>query len=136
MSQENVEVVRRVFEAAGRRDTTGVLALYHPEVEWDTSGTVPGDVMGRSVYRGHDGVRTFFREFYEAWEKIEYNLEELVDADDQVVSVLTIRGRGRASGIELERHTTGVWTIHDGKIVRVIWFPTRQDALEAVGRPA
>ena len=37
MSQEKVEVIRRVFEAAARRDRS-VLALYHPEVEWDGRG--------------------------------------------------------------------------------------------------
>ena len=69
-------------------------------------------------------------------ETYEERLEELFAADEQVISILTVRGRGRASGAEVElAHNAGVWTIRDGKIVRLVWFPTREEALEAaVGR--
>jgi ketosteroid isomerase-like protein len=47
---------------------------------------------------------------------------------------VTVRGRGRASGIEVEaRSGAAVWTMREGKIVRVVWFPTRAEALEAAG---
>jgi ketosteroid isomerase-like protein len=58
----------------------------------------------------------------------------LIDADDRVVSVLTSHVRGRASGIAVElAHFAAVWTIREGKIVRVALFTTRAEALEAVG---
>jgi ketosteroid isomerase-like protein len=53
MSQENVEVVRRAFEASGRRDTAAVLALDDAEVEWDASRA---QGLEGAVYRGHDGL--------------------------------------------------------------------------------
>jgi ketosteroid isomerase-like protein len=134
MSRKNVEIVRRVYEASARRDSGSMLACYHPEVEWDISRAPYRALVGRGVYRGHDGLRSFFREYYEAWENVEDDVEELIDAGDHVVSVVVSRARGRASGAEVTRpQGAGVWTIRDGKVVRMVWFPTRADALEAAG---
>src|SRR5689334_13668871 len=116
MSQENVEVVRRVYEASVRRDSEAVLALYDPDVVVDVTHGAVGEVAGRTVHHGHDGLRTFFRAWYEAWETIEPDLQDLIDARGHVVSVEITRGRGRASGIEVELEQYGVWTIQHGKI--------------------
>jgi ketosteroid isomerase-like protein len=127
VSQEAVEIVRRVYEAAARRDVATVLELYDPDVELDNTRL---EIAG-GVYHGHDGLRTFFREWHEAWERIEYDFDELIDAGGHVVAVVTRRGRGRASGAEVELQVALVWTVREGKIVRVVWFETREDALEA-----
>ena len=132
MSEENVEIVRRVYEAAARRDPATVLALYDPEVELDPSRLQAVGLFDR-VYHGHDGLRSFFREWHEAWEGIEYDYDELIDAGERVISVVTRHGRGRASGAEVEWPLALVWTIRKGKVIRVVWFPTRADALEAAG---
>ena len=132
MSEENVEIVRRVYEAAARRDPATVLALYDPEVELDPSRLQTVGLFDR-VYHGHDGLRSFFREWHEAWEGIEYDYDELIDAGERVISVVTRHGRGRASGAEVEWPLALVWTIRKGKVIRVVWFPTRADALEAAG---
>lgn len=135
MSEENVEIVRRVYEAAARRDAAAVLAAYHPDIEWDFSRSPFRDVFKQPVYRGHEGLRSFIRERYEeAWQSIEDQCDELIDAGEQVISVLTSRGRGRASGAEVERTHAGVWTIRNGKIIRVEWLGSRAEALEAAGR--
>jgi ketosteroid isomerase-like protein len=134
MSRENVEVVRRVFDAEARRDAATALTLYDPEVEFDTSRGTFADLAGRRLYYGHEGLRTWFRDWYEAWENVQEDVEELIDAGDHVISVVTIRGRGRASGLEVDlAHQPAVWTIRDGKVVRVVWFQMREEALEAVG---
>jgi ketosteroid isomerase-like protein len=134
MSQENVEIVRRVFDAADRRDADAIFALYDPDVEWDASRMLPGLGEFTEVAHGHDGLRRFFGEWLEAWESDEYVYDELIDTGgDVVVSIATQRGRGRVSGVEVARLLAGVWTIRAGRIVRVVWFPTRAEALEAVG---
>jgi ketosteroid isomerase-like protein len=135
VSQENVEVVRQVHDAAGRRDAATVLSLYDPGVECDYSRVSWGDPAGRGVYHGHEGLRQVFREWHEAWESHKADVEELIDAgDDRVISVGTARGRGKASGIEVELpHQAGLWTIRDGRVIRVVWFPTREEAPEAAG---
>ena len=132
MSEHDVEIVRRVYDAAVHRDQASVLELYDPEIEWDTSrpGT-PGDMAGRGVYRGHDGLRAWFRAWYEAWYDLVDDCQELIDDGEHVISVSTMRGRGRISGAEVSsRSYAGVWTIRGEKVMRVVWFPTREEALE------
>jgi len=133
MSEENVEIVRRVYEAAARRDGPTALSLYDPEVEWDISHSPARDLMGHRVYRGHEGLRAFFREWQDAWENVTPDLEELVDAGEHVIAIETTRGRGRLSGVPVTLAHHSVWTIRSGKVVRVAWFGTYAEALEAAG---
>jgi ketosteroid isomerase-like protein len=134
MSRENVELVQGVYDAASRRDSAAVLALYDEEVELDNTRL---HIVSGGVYRGHEGLRAFFRQWNEAWESVDYQLDDLIDAGgDRVVSVVTRHGRGRSSGAEVEVQVALVWTIRDGKVVRVVWFPTRDEALESAGESA
>ncbi len=132
MSQENVEVVRRIWDAADRRDSQTVFSFYDPEVELDVSG-FPVVATDANLYRGHDGIRRLFTEWREIWSDAGSNLVELIDAGDRVVSVYEYRGRGRVSGVAVEEVFATVWTIRNGKAVRVAWFVGREEALEAVG---
>lgn len=132
MSQENLDIVRRVYDSLEHPDAS-VRALWHPEVEFDVSRDIFGAVVGGGRYRGVEGVRSWMLDLYAAWDRMDIDCEELIEAGEQVISVLRVHGRGRTSGIELEYHPAGVWTLRGGKIVRVVWFATRGDALEAVG---
>lgn len=133
MSRENIEVVRRVIEASERGEMDKVFAAYDPEIEWRISGLpTTGASDFEPVYRGHEGIRRFWRTWAEAWETPDFEYEEFIDAGDTVVSVLTQRMRGRASGIELEWNSYAQnWTIADGMIIRVEFFPDRGKALAA-----
>jgi ketosteroid isomerase-like protein len=134
MSEENVEIVRRIYEAAVRRDAATVLARYDAEGVLVASRIgVANHPSGEDAYHGHDGLRDLFREWHEAWGKIEYDYEELIEAGDQVIAVVNRHARGRASGVEVERPFALLWTLRDGKVVRVVWYLTREDALEAAG---
>jgi ketosteroid isomerase-like protein len=134
MSQENLDVLRSLFDAVARRDTASAAALYDPEVEWDnTRGPLQG-LIERKVYRGHEELGHWWREYREPWESVWDEVEELIDAGDQVVSVQTSHARGRASGVAVDlEHFAAVWTLRRGKIVRVALFTTRAEALEAAG---
>ena len=134
MSQENVEIVRRVYDAGARGDTAAVLSAHDPELEWDISHAPARNLIaGSHNYYGHDGLRAFFREWYEAWENVEADYEEMIDGGEKVISVETTRARGRRSGVEVELKHAAVWTIREGKVLRVVWFGTRAEALEAAG---
>jgi ketosteroid isomerase-like protein len=134
MSQENVEIVRRVWEAVRREDTEAVLALYDEDVEYDFSRSPFQSVgVNQPAYRGHDALRSLFRERYEDWAQVEDHCQELIEANDEVISVVTSRGRGRESGIEVEGRHVGLWSLREGKVIRVRWFGTLADALAAVG---
>ncbi len=137
MAQESFDLVRRLYDAAARRDAEAVLSFYDLAVEWDFGDHPFGVFMGRRIYRGHDGLRSWFREFAEAWEEHDDILEELIDAGEHVVSVVTTRVRGRTSGadVQITRHAA-VWTVRGGKVTRVVWVPTRERALEVAGGSA
>jgi ketosteroid isomerase-like protein len=134
MSEADVEVVRRVYDAVARRDAATVLALYDPEVELDGSRLPESGLSGRMhPLHGHEGLRSLHREWNQEWSNPEDHCDELIDAGEHVVSVVTRRGRGRASGVEVETRRAGVWTIRAGKVVRTVWFPSVEEALESVG---
>jgi uncharacterized protein len=122
MSQENVEIVRRVYEAVARRDSATVLELYDPDVEWDFTRHPFGTFLGGTIHRGHDGLRAFFGGMEEVWENVEFEIADLFDAGEHVVLIATQRTRGRISGVPTEDTAVGVWTIRKGKVVRVVWF--------------
>ena len=135
MSQENVEIVRGLAEAFQRGDLEAPFEFYDPEIEWDTTAghsPVP-DLAG--VYRGHEGTRVFWRQWLSAWTDIEYEIQDVLDAGDDVVMLIgNQRQVGRHSGVRTEIPDYGwVYTLHDGKIVRVRWYPDQRSALEAAG---
>jgi SnoaL-like protein len=78
MSQENVEMVRVLAEGFQRRQHELAFEYYDPEIEWDASNTgelIP-DLAG--VYRGHDGVRTYWRRWLSAWSDLRFEIEDVV----------------------------------------------------------
>ena len=136
MSLEAIRVVRRVYEAVAQHDFEAVLALYDPDFEFDGSRHPYAGVMGdrAQTFRGHERLQDWWREWLQAWQSYEDRLEELIDADEPVVSVAVARARGHTSGVNVEMFgNAGLWTVRDGKVVRVAWYATRADALAAGG---
>jgi ketosteroid isomerase-like protein len=133
MSQENVEMVRRIVEAEGARDDETIFGLYHPTIEWDASRAGAGVVGTPEILRGHEGVRTWFRSWYAQFQEIRFEIEELIAAGDRVYLAAKHTGRGKSSGADVAMMLYGVWTIRDGLVISVVWFLERWEALEAVG---
>ncbi len=98
MSEENVETVRRAVEAYEREGLNGWMRYYAPEIEWTTTDKS----IERATYRGHDGVRRFFGSFDDEFDDLRFDVEELIDAGEQVVLTLRVGGRGKASGAPVE----------------------------------
>jgi ketosteroid isomerase-like protein len=132
VSRENLEIFNAIFAAWKARDMETVLGLFDPNLELDFSATQFGDLIPR-VGRGHDGALDVIRQWYDVWENHEEAVKELIDARENVVSVLTLSGRGKASGAQVELELYAVWTVREGKVVRLEGFATRADALEAAG---
>jgi ketosteroid isomerase-like protein len=130
MSQENVEVVRRIYEyytATGDFSEETV----HPDFVWDMS-TFRG-WPERQTYAGLKGAREFMAGWREAWEDWEYEVEELFDADERAVAILRQRGRSKGTGLPVDMHFAMVWTCRDGKAVWMRMYASPDDGLEAVG---
>jgi ketosteroid isomerase-like protein len=134
MSQENVEIVRTLAEGFQHRQHERAFEFYDPKIEWDASQVVElPDSVG--VYHGHEGVRTFWRNWLSAWSDLEFEIQDVVDAGDDVV--LLIRNQrqwGRHSGLETESPSYAmVFTFRDGKVVRQQHYLDQRAALEAAG---
>ena len=132
MSQENVEIVRRVSDAYNRRDVEAMLDELHPEIEWHPWLQLQFG-GGATVYRGHQGVRTGIRELEEAFSEIEAEQTEIRDLGERVVAIGHHRGRGKESGAITESPLAWIVEFKSGKVIRVREYLDPKEALEAVG---
>ncbi len=127
MSEENVEKVREGMEAFNRRDVDAVIAVLHPEIEWD-----PG-LPGTSPYRGREGAREMLREVEIAWKDLKLRPVELLDQGEAVIAECKLTAEGRTSGVRVEGDQVGVIDFADGLFARVRIFTSRAAAFEAAG---
>ena len=129
MSQENVDVVLRMFEAFNRRDRITLEALWRSDAVIDWS-RARGPLKG--VYRGDDERRAFYEEFWSTFQSGHPETYDVVEAGDDVVVPNTGHWRGR-DGIEVAARSTFVFTVENGQITRLRMFQERAEALEALG---
>ena len=142
MSQENVKTVRAVMEAYQQPEMMAALVdgeldleLADPQIEWDASRLTEMLPDLAEIYRGHEGVRTYWRRWFGAWKDLQFEIEDVLDAgEDVVVLIRNQRQWGRHTGIctQLPPYAQ-VLTMREGKIVRWRTFPDQMSALKAVG---
>ena len=130
MSQENLEVVRRSFEAFAREGPEAVVDFWDPDIElWMPSGLI----QAGGTYRGHAEVLDWMRDWAEAWEEIDYTAEEFTGAGDTVLVSVLYDGRGKGSGVRVEGRFWYVFKYHNGRLWRWELYPERAQAHEAAG---
>jgi ketosteroid isomerase-like protein len=129
MSQENIELVRRRFNAFNRGDLAAMIELTDPDaIWWDRAD----DPWGAIPHRGRDACMQHLEEILEDAE-LQADPEEFIDAGDRVVVAVHLAGRGRTSGAAFEEHEFHVFTLRDGKVTETREYRDRAEALEAVG---
>lgn len=129
MSEANVELIRAVYERFQAGDQDGALALLDPAVEVHDRPEIPDP----QVYHGREGVLAALQVSEETFEGLVLEPEEYVDAGDQVVLVFRFQGTGRESGVPIDERLVHLWTIRDGKAVRMEVKSSREEALRAAG---
>jgi ketosteroid isomerase-like protein len=130
MSEENVKVVRQAYEAFNRGDIEGAVANLAADLEYVSTGAIPGM---KEVGRGPEGFRQFLESWWGEFDEPRIEMNDLIDAGDQVVASLTFRGRGKQSGVETTWPIWQAWTMRDGKAVRGQGYTSKEEALEAAG---
>jgi uncharacterized protein len=130
MSQENVEIVRRSFDAISSGDLDALLALYDSAVEFLP---LTGTRVESGGYRGHQGVLDYFAEVDDIWDELRPHADQVLTDGDQVVVVGGCAVRGKGSGVVTDSPLAWVITVRDGKITSHRGFRTAEDALEAAG---
>jgi ketosteroid isomerase-like protein len=128
VSRENLETVQRGIEAFNDQGVEGIIPSIDPEFE----ATTPPDLASEpDTYRGHDGIRRWFDSFFEVMDEIRWDAREFHEAGEKVVVEFTLRARGKTTGLSFGQDAVMVWTLRNGKAVRVDLYPTLDEALAA-----
>jgi ketosteroid isomerase-like protein len=124
MSEENVQLIRRIYEAWDREESAG--EFISEDVEYVNPGYAvePGTRRGRKSFAV---VRDTYGDFA-------LEVERFIDAGEEDVVVLAqYTGSGRSSGVPVAGEHGYVWTVRDGVAVRFCWFQSHREALQAAG---
>jgi uncharacterized protein len=127
----NVERIRRGYEAVDRGDLEAVRGLFAVDVQLFDRPEVPD----AQSYRGWEGMAATVRDSQETFENFRFVPERFLESDDRVVVILTMTGRGRASGVPVEERIAHLWTFREGRAVELRAFTDPADAVEAAGLP-
>jgi hypothetical protein len=129
MSQENVRVVRGMYDAYARGDPAALLAHADPAIRcYDRP-----DRPGAAVYIGHDGLLEFAETDREVFENFSYKPASFRRVGDHVVVIVRQAGLGRSSSVPVEDEIANVWKVRDGKCIEMRVYSSEREALEAVG---
>jgi ketosteroid isomerase-like protein len=128
MAEGNVQLVRRGFQALREGDVEALIPLIHPEFE---ATTPPGLAAEPDTYRGPEGIRRYFESFYEAMDRVRFEADDFIPVGERVVVPLTLRARGRTTGIQTAQKVVQIWDIKDEKAYRVEVYATLEDAMAA-----
>jgi ketosteroid isomerase-like protein len=131
VSAENVEIVRRLIDSFRRRDNEYPFTVFAEDIEWDASQVPIFDAQ--RVFRGHEGVRDFWRRWLQAWEDIEFKADEIVESGEDVAVFIRQRNLGHGSGIWVDQAPyVMIWTFRGGKAVRMR-YRTPEEARAELG---
>jgi uncharacterized protein len=128
MSQENLALMDRAFNAFGEQDVEGFVRCMDPEVEFE-----PRLAGVEGSYRGHDGIRQFMADGSEVMELRRTDVDEVRDLGDQVLALGTFHVRGRESGAEDATPFALLGMVRDGRFVKLKDYGGSAEALEAAG---
>jgi uncharacterized protein len=128
MSEENVEVVRSIYEALNQGDWDGATRPTDADFEITFQR---GPNAG--THRGRDTIRAIIEDQREAFDAWTIEVEEVFDSGDQVVALIKSRLQPKGSDAEFEIRNGHIWTVRDGVALSLRGFPNPEEALEAAG---
>ncbi len=135
MSAESVEFVRRGYAAMSemlvRRevDRSLIEETWTPDCVLRPAGILPES----SEMHGHDGIAKFIENQMEAFDELEVEAKEFIDAGDRVVVPIRFGGKARYTGMDVGFDVVHVVSVRDGKVARTDMYREKAEALEAVG---
>jgi ketosteroid isomerase-like protein len=127
MAETDRDVIEAVYAAFAERDVEGVIARLHPDVEFTA---VTGDQVGRTgPYRGHDGMRQYFRDVAEVWDELRIVPGEFRQSGDTIL--VTGRVSARSPARIVAGSTGWIWQLRDGLVAYARVYPSAADAMAA-----
>src|SRR6476660_1775407 len=128
MSQENVDMVRRMVAAFNRRDLSRLEEGSTSDMQWETAmGAIEAE-----VFEGFEGAETYIERLGDAWEEFQTIAEDVRDVGERVLMLGRIVGRGKGSGVAVEMPLGQVFDFRDGKVCCIRSY-LDHEALKAVG---
>jgi uncharacterized protein len=128
MGDTNTDLVRQGFDALREGGLEALLPLIHPEFEVTTPPQLTAEP---DTYRGPEGIRRYFESFYDAMDLVSFEPQNFIAVGERVVVPLTLRTRGRTTGIETTQDVAQVYALKDGKTYRLHVYATLDEAMEA-----
>ena len=128
MSQEDIERLRRGYEAFNEGGVDAIVERLAPEIQIHDRESSPD----RRTYHGPGGIRELFEATTEAFDELVLEPEEFIDAGDHTIVILRQQVRGRRSGAEFVGRIAHVWTMEEGRAVDLRICRDREQALKAV----
>ena len=129
MSEQNVELHRRIEDAFNRRDIEAIIACMDPSVEYHPLLSA----IGTTAYHGHEGMRSWFGQLDDAWEELRTEAEAYFDLGEQTLLFYVLHGRGRHSGAEVAIPGAQLCRWRDGLGVYAKQYAHREEALADLG---
>src|SRR5262245_30705075 len=122
------DAIAASYEALNRNDIDAAMAVLAEDAEWHESEVLPDT----GVYCGRDAIREFLTEFLGSWERFHQTVEEVQEADDRVLVMIHLQATGRGSAADVDAQYAHLWTVAEGRGIRVDAFYDRDEALRAL----
>ena len=128
MSSIHVQTLRDAYAAFARQDIPSVMAAFNDDIEWESPDSIP---FG-GTYHGRDGVARFFSQLPEHWEELRVEPEEFIDADETIVVLIHLIGKGAGGSVNAK--SLHLWRMRDGKAAAFREYPDTARVLQALGQ--
>ena len=127
---DDVKTLKAAYESLNQGDLEGALAVLDDDADWCEHSDLPE----AGLYQGRDSIRAFLESFLESWDDFSQETEDVVAGDGCVLIQLRSRSRGKGSGVYVEARYAHLWTMEDGRGVRVDAYFDTGEALRALKR--
>ncbi len=132
MSDDNVDVVRAVYDGFAKGDIHGVASRMSPDIVWNEAENFP--LADRNPYRGSEAIIAgVFGRLGAEWDGFAALPDELLDAGDTVVALGRYRGTSRATGRSINAQMVHVWRLVDGKVTAFQQYTDTLQIARAIG---
>jgi ketosteroid isomerase-like protein len=127
MSEENLQLVRNVYDGWIEGDVNRALESLEESAVWEAIADAPD----AGTYRGHAGARRYMEDWIQDFDLTAMDFNEVIGGEDWLVIAQCARTRGKGSGIETELSYAVAYRFRDGKITEITEFRTKEEALAA-----
>jgi ketosteroid isomerase-like protein len=125
---DNAELIRKTLAALDAGGVEAILEYVDPGFEFSTPASLS---VEPGTYSGHEGIRRYFAEFYDAMDEVRLLPDEFIEVGDLVVVPMRLATRGRETGIESEQPAVAVWRVEGARVTGLEIFATLAEAMES-----